>query len=142
MDLPVKLLKQQDKPFVPVTIAEAVMVNHSTGVIRLDEALNLKLEGVITPVGSGLTSEQTNNVVVISHSNIINPNDSPKPILVQHDNRGHIIDTKPVEKIKVVIGESLHISYDGSEEKTLEFGDDFNINEQGQVKIIWNNINQ
>jgi hypothetical protein len=39
MNYPVKILKQNNQSFLPVTSAEAVVVKHSTGVRRLDEVL-------------------------------------------------------------------------------------------------------
>ena len=66
MSLPLKFLKQNEKPFLPITAAEAVMVKHTTGVRKLNEVLKMKIEEVVTPVGSGLTSYKVDSGVVIS----------------------------------------------------------------------------
>ena len=84
MTLPIKFLKKNGEPFLPVTAAEAVMVKHVTGVRRLDEVLRMKIEEVVTPVGSGLTSYPVDNGVVIAHSNSIDPSvDELKPKLIK-----------------------------------------------------------
>ena len=56
MALPLKFLKQKGETILPITVSEAVLVKNTTGVKHLDEVLKMKIEEVITPVGSGLTS--------------------------------------------------------------------------------------
>ena len=141
MNLPLKFLKQNSEPFVPVTTAEAVMVQHPTGVERLDEVLKFKIEEIVTPAGSGLTSyRQDNGAVLIAHSNSITPSINEfKPKLLKYDNRGHIVDTQDFEKLKVVVNNALYSQYDGSSENVVHLGDDF-INDDGRIQIRWNTL--
>ena len=91
MALPLKFLKQKGETILPITVSEAVLVKNATGVKHLDEVLKMKIEEVITPVGSGLTSQIIDNGVIIYHSNNINPSvEELKPKLIKYDNRGHI----------------------------------------------------
>jgi hypothetical protein len=76
------------------------MVKHVTGVRRLDEVLKMKIEEVVTPAGSGLTSYPIDGGVVVSHSNSIDPSvDEFKPKLIKYDNRGHIIESADFGKL-------------------------------------------
>lgn len=111
---------------MPVTAAEAVMVNHTTGVKRLDEVLKFKIEEVVTPAGSGLTSYRLNGGVVVAHSNSIDPSvDELKPKLIKYDNRGHIVETSDFEQLRVTVNGNQHAQYDGSTSAFVRFGEDF-----------------
>lgn len=138
MNLPLKFLKQNSEPFVPVTTAEAVMVLHPTGVKRLDQVLKFKIEEIVTPAGSGLTSyRQDNGAVLIAHSNSITPNTEEfKPKLLKYDNRGHIVDAQDFGQLKITVNNTPYQSYDGSQEKFVSFGTDF-MNDDGQIQIRW-----
>ena len=115
MNLPIKFLKQNEEPFLPVTAAEAVMVKHVTGVRRLDEVLRMKIEEVVTPAGSGLTSYPVDGGVVITHSNNIDPSvDELKPKIIKYDNRGHIVEASDFGVLKVTVNGNLHTEYNGS----------------------------
>ena len=84
MALPLKFLKQKEETILPITVSEAVIVKNATGVKHLDEVLKMKIEEVITPVGSGLTSQRIDNGVIIAHSNSINPSiEELKPKLIK-----------------------------------------------------------
>lgn len=140
MSLPLKFLKQNEEPFLPITAAEAVMVKHTTGVRKLNEVLRMKIEEVVTPVGSGLTSYKVDDGVVISHSNSIDPSvDELKPKLIKYDNRGHITDTSDFNKLQVSVNGEQYIQYDGSTNSYLQLGDDF-MNSNGNIQIRWNTI--
>lgn len=140
MNFPLKFLKQGDQSFLPVTAAEAVMVNHITGVRRLDEVLKFKIEEIVTPVGSGLSSYKLDNGVVVTHSNSIDPSvDELKPKLIKYDNRGHIIETSDFGKLKVTVNGNLHTQYDGSSSAFVHFGEDF-MDSNGYIQIRWNNL--
>lgn len=140
MNYPLKFLKQGDQPFLPVTSAEAVMVNHITGVRRLDEVLKYKIEEIVTPVGSGLSSYRLDNGVVVTHSNSIDPSvDELKPKLIKYDNRGHIVETSDFGKLKVNVNGNLHTQYDGSASSFIHFGEDF-MDSNGYIQIRWNNL--
>ena len=102
------------------------MVNHTTGVKRLDDVLKFKIEEVVTPVGSGLTSYRLNDGVVITHSNNIDPSvDELKPKIIKYDNRGHIVEASDFKKLKVVVNGHQHVEYDGSTSSFVHFGEDF-----------------
>ena len=140
MNYPIKFLKQEGQSFLPVTAAEAVMVNHTTGVKRLDEVLKFKIEEVVTPVGSGLTSYRSNGAVYIAHSNTIDPSvDEFKPKLFKYDNRGHIVETSDFGKLKVTVNGHQHVEYDGSASSFVHFGEDF-MDSNGYIQIRWNNL--
>ena len=140
MNYPLKFLKQEGQPFLPVTAAEAVMVNHTTGVKRLDEVLKFKIEEVVTPVGSGLTSYRLDGGVVVAHSNSIDPSvDELKPKLIKYDNRGHIVETSDFGKLKVTVNGNQHAQYDGSASTLIHFGEDF-MDSNGYIQIRWNNL--
>lgn len=140
MNYTIKFLKQEDQPFLPITAAEAVMVNHVTGVRRLDEVLKYKVEEVVTPVGSGLSSYRLNNGVVIAHSNSIDPSvDELKPKLIKYDNRGHIVEASDFGKIKITVNNHPHVEYDGSSSAFVHFGEDFT-DDNGYIQIRWNNL--
>lgn len=140
MNYPLKFLRQGDQPFLPVTAAEAIMVKHVTGVRRLDEVLRRKIEEVVTPVGSGLTSYPIDNGVVIAHSNNIDPSvDELKPKLIKYDNRGHLIETSDFGKLKVTVNGGQYSQYDGSMTTFVQLGDDF-MDSNGYIQIRWNTI--
>ena len=140
MTLPLKFLKQNEEPFLPITAAEAVMVKHVTGVRRLDEVLRMKIEEVVTPAGSGLTSYPIDGGVVVSHSNSIDPSlDELKPKLIKYDNRGHLVETSDFGKLKVSVNSVPYAQYDGSASTLLQLGDDF-MDSDGYIQIRWNTI--
>ena len=140
MNYPLKFLKQEDQPFLPITSAEAVMVKHGSGVIRLDDALKRKIEEVVTPVGSGLTSYPVDNGVVVTHSNNIDPSvDELKPKLIKYDNRGHLIETSDFGELKVIVNGNQHVQYNGSATTFVRLGEDF-IDSNGYIQIRWNNL--
>ena len=140
MNLPIKFLKQNEEPFLPVTAAEAVMVKHATGVRRLDEVLRMKIEEVVTPAGSGLTSYPVDGGVVITHSNNIDPSvDELKPKIIKYDNRGHIVEASDFGVLKVTVNGNLHTQYNGSTSTFVHFGEDF-MDSNGYIQIRWNNL--
>lgn len=140
MKIPIKFLKQSNERFAPLTIAEGVLVNHPTGVQRLDKVLKLKIEEVVTPVGSGLTSYKSDSQVTITHSNIIDPSvDELKPKLIKYDNRGHLIETSDFGELRINVNRVPYAQYDGSSSVYFNLGDDFKIDD-GNIQIRWNTI--
>ena len=140
MNYPLKFLKQEDQPFLPITAAEAVMVKYGSGVIKLDDALKRKIEEVVTPVGSGLTSYPVDNGVMITHSNNIDPSvDELKPKLIKYDNRGHLIETSDFGELKVIVNGNQHVQYNGSATTFVRLGEDF-MDSNGYIQIRWNNL--
>lgn len=140
MSLPLKFLKQKEETILPITASEAVLVKTATGVKHLDDVLKMKIEEVVTPVGSGLTSQRIDNRVIIYHSNNINPSiEELKPKLIKYDNRGHITETSDFGKLKVIVNNEEYSQYNGSSDKYLQLGDDFE-NNNGKIQIRWNTI--
>ena len=140
MALPLKFLKQKEETILPITASEAVLVKTATGVKHLDDVLKMKIEEVVTPVGSGLTSQRIDNRVIIYHSNNINPSiEELKPKLIKYDNRGHITETSDFGKLKVIVNNEEYSQYNGSSDKYLQLGDDFE-NNNGKIQIRWNTI--
>ena len=140
MALPLKFLKQKGETILPITVSEAVLVKNATGVKHLDEVLKMKIEEVITPVGSGLTSQIVDNGVIIYHSNNINPSiEELKPKLIKYDNRGHITETSDFGNLNIIVNDEKYAQYNGSSDKYLQLGDDFE-NNNGKIQIRWNTI--
>ena len=140
MALPLKFLKQKGETILPITVSEAVLVKTATGVKHLDDVLKMKIEEVVTPVGSGLTSQIIDNGVIIYHSNNIDPSiDELKPKLIKYDNRGHIIETSDFGKLRISVNGEQYTQYDGSTSTYLQLGDDF-MNNNGNIQIRWNTI--
>lgn len=140
MSLPLKFLKQKEETILPITASEAVLVKTATGVKHLDDVLKMKIEEVVTPVGSGLTSQRIDNRVIIYHSNNINPSiEELKPKLIKYDNRGHITEASDFKKLKIIVNDKEYAQYDGSSNKNLQLGDDFE-NNDGKIQISWKTI--
>ena len=140
MNLVIKQLKQNNQIFAPQTTAEAVLVKCNNQVQRLDQVLDKKIEKIIAPVSSGLTATPSGNTVIISHSTEIEANKQTSPLLIKHDNRGHIIETAPVQTFVVTVNNKVHVDYDGSSQQTLQMGDDFTLDDNNKVKLNWNNL--
>lgn len=139
MELEIKQLKQGNQIIVPQTTAEAVLVKtDSQQIIRLDQALSSKSGIIITPDNSGLTISNKNGKVEINHSTIIAPNKDFKSLKVKYNSSGHIIETIPVSKLNVIVNNSK-IEYNGDEEKSISFGDNFII-DNNNIELTWKNI--
>lgn len=143
MNIKVTQLNQNSQLIFPQTSAEAVLVKQGSVILTLDKVLNRKSGIIITPDNSGLNIEQNNdNTVSIKHSNPnIIPNNSPEPLQIQYDIKGHIINTEPMKKLKVLVNDKSLIETNGAEEKTLEFGNNFGIDSNNKINLKWNDIN-
>lgn len=140
MEIAIKQLSQNSKVIFPQTAAEAVLVKKGSAIITLDKALSFKLEAIETPAGSGLNSYQQGSTIVITHSNTsVTPNQKPEPLLVQHDDKGHIVNTLPMKSFTVMVDGEKIIESNGAEDKTLMFGDDFKVDNKG-IALKWTNI--
>ena len=122
----VKVILANDQVF-PQTVAEAVLVNGDQ-VTTLDKVLPKKIEQIITPDNSGLTTSKQGTSVVVTHINKIMPNKAPKSYLIQYDQNGHIISTEPIKKQITTINNAVYSQYDGNTDSNINFGDDFTIN--------------
>lgn len=145
MELIIKQLKQQGQTFVPQTTAEAVLVKDTlpdggVQVITLDTMLDKKVEQIITPAQSGLSSFRQGKNVILTHSNSITANESPSAIKIKYDSRGHIVETAPTSNMTIVVDDKGYLQYNGSEDRNMLMGDDFGIDENNKIILKWNNL--
>ena len=134
----VKVILANDQVF-PQTVAEAVLVNGDQ-VTTLDKVLSKKIEQIITPDNSGLTTSKQGTSVVVTHTNKIMPNEAPKSYLIQYDQNGHIISTEPIKKQITTVNNAVYSQYDGNVDSNINFGDDFTIN-NNNISLRWEDIN-
>ena len=134
----VKVILANDQVF-PQTVAEAVLINGDQ-VTTLDKILPKKIEQIITPDNSGLTTSKQGTSVVVTHTNKIIPNEVPKSYLIQYDQNGHIVNTEPIKKQIITVNNAIYSQYDGNTDSNINFGDDFIIN-NNNISLRWENIN-
>ena len=134
----VKVILANDQVF-PQTVAEAVLVNGDQ-VTTLDKVLPKKIEQIITPDNSGLTTSKQGTQVVVTHTNKIIPNEAPKSYLIQYDQNGHIVSAEPIKKQITTVNNAIYSQYDGNADSNINFGDDFIIN-NNNISLRWENIN-
>ena len=134
----VKVILANDQVF-PQTVAEAVLVNGDQ-VTTLDKVLPKKIEQIITPNNSGLTTSKQGTSVVVTHTNEIIPNEAPKSYLIQYDQNGHIVSAEPIKKQITTVNNAIYSQYDGNADSNINFGDDFIIN-NNNISLRWENIN-
>ena len=134
----VKVILANDQVF-PQTVAEAVLVNGDQ-VTTLDKVLPKKIEQIITPDNSGLTTSKQGTSVVVTHTNKIIPNEVPKSYLIQYDQNGHIVSAEPIKKQITTVNNAIYSQYDGNADSNINFGDDFIIN-NNNISLRWEDIN-
>ena len=134
----VKVILANDQVF-PQTVAEAILVNGDQ-VTTLDKVLPKKIEQIITPDNSGLTTSKQGTSVIVTHTNKIIPNEVPKSYLIQYDQNGHIISTEPIKKQITTVNNAIYSQYDGNADSNINFGDDFTIN-NNNISLRWEDIN-
>ena len=134
----VKVILANDQVF-PQTVAEAVLVNGDQ-VTTLNKVLPKKIEQIITPDNSGLTTSKQGTQVVVTHTNKIIPNEAPKSYLIQYDQNGHIVSVEPIKKQITTVNNVIYSQYDGNVDSNINFGDDFTIN-NNNISLRWENIN-
>lgn len=134
----VKVILANDQVF-PQTVAEAVLINGDQ-VTTLDKVLPKKIEQIITPDNSGLTTSKQGTSVVVTHTNKIIPNEAPKSYLIQYDQNGHIVSAEPIKKQITTINNAVYSQYDGNADSNINFGDNFTIN-NNNISLRWENIN-
>ena len=130
----VKVILANDQVF-PQTVAEAVLINGDQ-VTTLDKVLPKKIEQVITPSNSGLTASKQGTSVVVTHTNKITPNETPKSYLIQYDQNGHIINAESTKKQITTVNNAVYSQYDGNTDSNINFGDDFTIN-NNNISLKW-----
>ena len=135
----IKVVLANDQVF-PQTVAEAVLINGDQ-VTTLDKVLPKKIENIITPNNSGLTVSKQGTSITIAHTNKITPNEIPKSYLIQYDQNGHIVSTKPTKKQITTVNNIVYSQYDGNADSNINFGDDFTIN-NNNISLKWEDINQ
>ena len=135
----IKVVLANDQVF-PQTVAEAVLINGDQ-VTTLDKVLPKKIENIITPNNSGLTVSKQGTSITIAHTNKITPNKIPKSYLIQYDQNGHIVSTKPIKKQITTVNNIVYSQYDGNADSNINFGDDFTIN-NNNISLKWEDINQ
>lgn len=131
----IKQLQQNGETIAPQTVAEAVLVKQNEEIVTLDQLL--KSNKIITPDGSGLITKQTDGGLIITHNNKIKENNTPEAMLIQHDENGHIILTKPMSKFKVAVNDIDYTTFDGNNDSDLKLGDDFTIDQFGKITLNW-----
>lgn len=137
MIVSIKQLKQNNQVFFPQTAAEAILVKRGSNIITLDQALQLKIESVEAPADSGLTTSRTGQQVIVRHSNpTIQSNSAPEPLLVQHDHKGHIVNSAPMGKFTIMVEGRPLVETNGAENSSLSFGDDFTT-DGTNIKLTW-----
>lgn len=135
----IKVVLANDQVF-PQTVAEAVLINGDQ-VTTLDKVLPKKIENIINPNNSGLTVSKQGTSITIAHTNKITPNEIPKSYLIQYDQNGHIVSTKPIKKQITTVNNIVYSQYDGNTDSNINFGDDFTIN-NNNISLKWEDINQ
>ena len=135
----IKVVLANDQVF-PQTVAEAVLINGDQ-VTTLDKVLPKKIENIITSNNSGLTVSKQGTSITIAHTNKITPNEIPKSYLIQYDQNGHIVNTKPIKKQITTVNNIVYSQYDGNADSNINFGDDFTIN-NNSISLKWEDINQ
>lgn len=136
----VKVILAGEQVF-PQTVAESVLVN-GTQVLTLDKVLDRKIENIEALTGSNLKAIKSGTSVIISHGNVITPNDTPEAKLVQFDQTGHIISVDDVKKQTVTVNGEVYSEYNGNAISIIALGDDFKINENNNISLIWGEINK
>lgn len=139
MKLSIKQLEQHGQIFVPQTTSEAVLVNTGGTTERLDTVLDRKIENIITPAGSGLQSLKSGKSVYVTHPNQITPNDQLSSVIIKYDGRGHIVETAPAGKMTIIVDNKGYTQYDGSQDRALMFGNDFETDENNII-LKWNHL--
>lgn len=135
----VKVIIANNQVF-PQTVAEAVLINGDQ-VTTLDKVLPKKIEQIITPNNSGLIASKQGTSVVITHTNKIMPNETPKSYLIQYDQNGHIVSTEPIKKQITTVNNAVYSQYDGNADSNINFGDDFTVN-NNNISLKWEDINK
>lgn len=124
---------------MPQTVSEAVLVQEGTTVITLDKVLHKKIESINSDNVSGITVVRTGNDVDITHSNNVDPIQETKPLQISYDNHGHITSSLPMGKLIVTANGQQVLESNGSTDQQLNFGDDFQKNEQNNITLRWDN---
>lgn len=140
MEYSIKQLSQNSQAFFPQTSAEAVLIKDNGEITTLDKFLQKKIENVVTPAGSGLYSYKQGQSIIITHSNSIEPNQNPTPNLIKYDNRGHIIEVVPFNKLQVKVNQEQYLEYNGQSASEVSMGDDFGIDSNNNIVLKWTNI--
>ena len=135
-ELIIKKLVHQSKVIVPQTVAEAVLVKEGDSAVLLPTVLDRKLEQIITPAGSGLSSYRQGNNVYITHESSIAPNESATVNKIKYDSRGHIVETSEPSSMIITLNNKTIVDYNGNSDQGINFGDDFTMGDN-QLILQW-----
>ena len=139
MILTIKQLKQGETTIAPQTVAEAVLVKQGSTIITLDKVINKKIDNVTST--EELTVTRKGNDIDITHTNQIQPTDTPRPLQVQYDSSGHIINSASLGKLTILANGQTVIESDSSNDQQLRFDDNFEKdNNNNNITIRWNNL--
>lgn len=108
----IKSLKQDNKIFFPQTSAEAVLIKDNNQVYTLDKYLKRP---------------------------IITPNTTTEVVKIQYNEQGKIIKVEPVDTQNIYVGGQKYLEYNGNQEVSVQFGEDFKIL-NNNIVLTWNNI--
>ena len=141
MEINIKQLQENSQILFPQTVSEAVLTKDSNdNVTTLDKVLDKKIENIITPLNSGLQAIPQGTNVVLMHSNKIVANDILAPYNIKYDSNGHIIEASPMGKLVVTVNNNGYIEYNGSQDRAILLGDDFDIDKNNNIILKWNNL--
>lgn len=138
MILTIKQLKQGETIIAPQTVAEAVLVKQGSTIITLDKVINKKIDNVTST--EELTVTRKGNDIDITHTNQIQSTDTPRPLQVQYDSSGHIINSASLGKLTILANGQTIIESDGSDDQQLRFDDNFEKDDNNNITIRWNNL--
>lgn len=136
MIIPIKQLKQNDQIIVPQTTAEAVLVKKGSTIITLNNALDQKIESVITPINSDLETIKEGLNIIIKHKDQVEANNFPSSVKIQFNSNGHIVKAQPLNSFKVVVNQVPYIEYNGNEDQKINLGDDFKVSDT-KIGLNW-----
>lgn len=140
MAIEIKQLKQNGVIFVPQTVAEAVLVKtqDNSNIVTLDTVLKNQIQQVSNSDKSLIITKNGNNLD-INHTNTITAISTATPLQVAYDSNGHITNSIPLNKLIITANGEQVLQHDGSVEQQVNFGDDFQKNEQNLITLRWNN---
>lgn len=139
MQYEIKKLKKGNAIFLPMTAAEAVLIKEGSQVTTLDKAINRKIGIIDSDPKSGISIKRTGDIVNISHTNQITPNQTPQSLQIQYDESGHIVKSIPLGKVIITVNSENVIESNTVKDQTLNFGDDFIKDNNNNITIRWNN---
>lgn len=109
MSQQIRQLKDGTTLIFPLTSAESILIKQQNKVITLNDYLN---------------------------RTTIAPNTKPEAVKIQYDKQGHIIVTEAVSKQSIIVNNQKYAEYTGDSEVVIQFGDDFQI-DNNVITLTW-----